>query len=407
MSGDRMTGNTETENTATGNTETGNEMTRLPGEAPRTAEPQPPLEIQPLLEIRGLTKTFPLGQGLLARWRGQPRRAVQALTDVNLSVRRGETLGIVGESGCGKSTLARTLVRLYTADSGEISYAGLDVRSLEGAALRGYNRRVQMIFQDPFSSLNPRMTVTQVLTEALRVHRMRPAGQIPARVTELLSLVGLPPEAAGRLPHEFSGGQRQRIGIARALALEPECLIADELVSALDVSVQAQVVNLLLELQERLNLTVLFVAHDLRLVRHLSHRVAVMYLGRVVEVAETQAMFESPRHPYTRGLLAAAPSLDPGQRQGAPAISGELPSPLDVPSGCAFRTRCPQAFDRCAAERPLLQTTSDGHEVACHLYDQGYPVHALPDAGMADAEMADAGMADAGAAEQATQMARP
>ena len=337
---------------------------------------------------------------------------MRALSDVNLSVRRGETLGIVGESGCGKSTLARTLVRLYAADSGQISYDGLDVRSLEGAALRGYNRRVQMIFQDPFSSLNPRMTVAQVLTEALRVHRMRPAGQIPARVTELLSLVGLPPEAAGRLPHEFSGGQRQRIGIARALALEPECLIADELVSALDVSVQAQVVNLLLELQERLNLTVLFVAHDLRLVRHLSHRVAVMYLGRVVEVAETQAMFESPRHPYTRGLLAAAPSLDPGQRQGAPAISGELPSPLDVPSGCAFRTRCPQAFGRCAAERPLLQSISaspgaGGHEVACHLYDQDHPVHALSVVDVPDVDVADVGVPDAGAADQATQRARP
>jgi oligopeptide transport system ATP-binding protein len=322
-----------------------------------------------LLEVRGLTKTFPVRQGVLDRWRGHPARAVQALTDVNLSVRRGETLGIVGESGCGKSTLARTLVRLYTADSGEVNYDGQDVLALQGAPLRAYNRRVQMIFQDPFSSLNPRMTVGQVLREALSVHRMRPAPEIPARITELLSLVGLPAEAAGRLPHEFSGGQRQRIGIARALALEPECLIADELVSALDVSVQAQVVNLLLELQERLNLTVLFVAHDLRLVRHLSHRVAVMYLGRMVEVAPTQATFESPRHPYTQGLLAAAPTLDPSRRTAAPAIQGELPSPLNVPSGCAFRTRCPHAFDRCATERPLLKDTGEGHMVACHLYD--------------------------------------
>ncbi len=318
-----------------------------------------------LLEVRGLTKTFPVHQGLISRWRGDKRRAVQALMDVNLSVRRGETLGIVGESGCGKSTL----VRLYPADSGAVTYDGQDVLTLQGSALRGYNRRVQMIFQDPFSSLNPRMTVGQVLREALSVHRMRPPEQIPARVSELLALVGLPPEAAGRLPHEFSGGQRQRIGIARALALEPECLIADELVSALDVSVQAQVVNLLLGLQERLNLTVLFVAHDLRLVRHLSNRVAVMYLGRVVEVADTQATFESPRHPYTRGLLAAAPTLDPGHRTAAPAIQGELPSPLNVPSGCAFRTRCPAAFERCATERPLLGDSGDGHLVACHLYD--------------------------------------
>ena len=323
----------------------------------------------PLLQVRGLTKTFPVRQGLIDRWRGRPRRAVQALTDVDLTVTRGETLGIVGESGCGKSTLARTLVRLHTADSGEVSYGGMDVLALKGADLRGYNRRVQMIFQDPFSSLNPRMTVGQVLREALSVHHMRPPAEIPARVSELLSLVGLPAEAAGRLPHEFSGGQRQRIGIARALALEPECLIADELVSALDVSVQAQVVNLLLDLQERLDLTVLFVAHDLRLVRHLSHRVAVMYLGRVVEVAETGSIFEAPKHPYTQGLLAAAPSLNPADRRAAPAIQGELPSPLNVPSGCAFRTRCVHAFDRCAQDRPQLQQTPDGHLVACHLYD--------------------------------------
>ncbi len=320
-----------------------------------------------LLEVRGLTKTFPVRQSWLARAQGQPKKVVQALTDVTLSVRRGETLGIVGESGCGKSTLARTLVRLYQADSGEVSYGGLNVLELKGAELRGYHRRVQMMFQDPFSSLNPRMTVGQVLGEALSVHKMRPPPQIPGRIDELLSLVGLPLEAAGRLPHEFSGGQRQRIGIARALALEPECLIADELVSALDVSVQAQVVNLLLELQERLELTVLFVAHDLRLVRHLSHRVAVMYLGRTVEVAQTDALFDTPQHPYTQGLLAAAPSLDPRHRTDAPAVSGELPSPLNVPSGCAFRTRCPHAFERCSLERPLLLEHAPGHWAACHL----------------------------------------
>ncbi|PNY81462.1 ABC transporter ATP-binding protein [Deinococcus koreensis] len=325
-----------------------------------------------VLEVSGLTKTFPAGQSLLARLRGQPRKVVQALTDVHLSVRRGETLGIVGESGCGKSTLARTLVRLYDADSGSVRYDGAEVTALQGAALRAYNRSVQMIFQDPYSSLNPRMTVGQVLREVLGVHRMRPPGQIEARIRELLTLVGLPHEAAGRLPHEFSGGQRQRIGIARALALEPEILIADELVSALDVSVQAQVVNLLLELQEELHLTVLFVAHDLRLVRHLSHRVAVMYLGRVVEVADTATLFTAPRHPYTQGLLAAAPTLEPGTRSAEPAISGELPSPLNVPSGCAFRTRCPQAFGRCAVERPALLPVQGG-EVACHLYDPQGP----------------------------------
>ncbi|UBV44298.1 ATP-binding cassette domain-containing protein (plasmid) [Deinococcus taeanensis] len=322
-----------------------------------------------LMDVRGLTKTFPVRQSLLARLQGQPRRAVQALSDVHLSVVRGETLGIVGESGCGKSTLARCLVRLHEADSGAVRYEDLDVLRLRGPALRRYNRRVQMIFQDPYSSLNPRMTVGQMLREVLSVHRMRPAAEQPARIQELLTLVGLPAHAAGRYPHEFSGGQRQRVGIARALALEPECLIADELVSALDVSVQAQVVNLLLELQQRLGLTVLFVAHDLRLVRHLSHRVAVMYLGRVVEVAPTDALFSAPKHPYTQALLAAAPTLDPARRTAAPAITGELPSPLNVPGGCAFRTRCPHAFDRCAAERPALLRLDGGQEVACHLYD--------------------------------------
>ena len=322
-----------------------------------------------LLNVRGLSKSFAARQSLLARWRGQPVPAVRALEDVNLTVYAGETLGIVGESGCGKSTLARCLVRLHHADAGSVRYGGEDVLALRGPALRRYNRRVQMIFQDPFSSLNPRMTVGQVLREVLSVHRVRPPGEQGARVRELLELVGLPPEAAGRYPHEFSGGQRQRVGIARALALEPECLIADELVSALDVSVQAQVVNLLLELQERLHLTVLFVAHDLRLVRHLSHRVAVMYLGRVVEVAATEDLFGRPAHPYTQALLAAAPHLDPAHRTDAPALSGELPSPLDVPSGCAFRTRCPHAFERCVHERPEMIELRPGQRVACHLYD--------------------------------------
>ncbi|KGM30058.1 ATP-binding cassette domain-containing protein, partial [Inquilinus limosus] len=253
----------------------------------------------PILEIAGLHKRFRLERTVVDALRRRPHPAVHALNGIDLAVRRGETLGIVGESGSGKSTLARCIVRLIEPDEGTMRYDGADIRSLEGAARRAFNRRVQMVFQDPRGSLNPRMTVRQTLAEALSVHRMRPKAQIPARIAELLDLVRLPREAADRYPHEFSGGQRQRIGIARALSVEPECLIADELVSALDVSVQAQVVNLLLELQERLGLTVLFVAHDLRLVRHLSHRVAVMYLGGIVETGETEALFAAPQHPYT------------------------------------------------------------------------------------------------------------
>jgi oligopeptide/dipeptide ABC transporter ATP-binding protein len=283
---------------------------------------------------------FALHRPLLQTLARAPRLSVHALNGVSFSVRRGETLGIVGESGCGKSTLARCLVRLLEADAGTITYDGTDVRALSGAARRGYNRRVQLIFQDPYSSLNPRMTVGQMLTEALTVHRMRPPAEIPARIAELMDLVRLPRDSLDRLPHAFSGGQRQRIGIARALSVEPDCLIADELVSALDVSVQAQVINLLLELQERLALTVLFVAHDLRLVRHISHRVAVMYLGRIVELDQTERLFTAPRHPYTRALLSAAPELDPSKRSRTAAVRGELPSPVSIPPGCPFHPRC-------------------------------------------------------------------
>ena len=326
-----------------------------------------PISDVPALEVAGLVKTFAVERTLLERLRREPQRRVRALNGVTLSVARGETLGIVGESGCGKSTLARCLVRLYRPDAGGVRYHGEDVLALSANELRGYHRKVQMIFQDPYSSLNPRMSVGQILGEALRVHKMRPPGEIKGRIRELLDLVGLPRDAAQRMPHEFSGGQRQRIGIARALALEPETLVADELVSALDVSVQAQVINLLLELQERLHLTVLFVAHDLRLVRHISHRVAVMYLGKVVEVGETESLFRSPKHPYTQALLAAAPTLDPDQRVPA-AVEGELPSPLRVPSGCAFHPRCPQAFEICPVESPELVLREGARRCACHLY---------------------------------------
>ena len=239
--------------------------------------------------------------------------------------------------------------------------------SLEEAKQRAYSRRVQMVFQDPYSSSNPRMTVGQTLAEAIRFHGLRQGAGVEQRISELLDLVRLPADAKARYPYEFSGGQRQRIGIARALALEPECLIADELVSALDVSVQAQIVNLLLELQERLGLTVLFIAHDLRLVRHISHRVAVMYLGAIVELAETERLFTSPAHPYTAALLKAAPELDPARRSAVDAVRGELPSSLAIPAGCPFHPRCPIAIDRCRVEVPLLRELAPGHTAACHL----------------------------------------
>ena len=331
----------------------------------------PILSIKPILSIEDVVVRFAMPYGLADRLLRRPRLAVHALNSVGLEIRRGETLGIVGESGCGKSTLARSIVRLANLNDGRIRFEGKDIGTLAGVGLRAYNRRVQMVFQDPYGSLNPRMTVRQVLTEALSVHRMRPVAAIPARVEELLKLVRLPADAADRLPHQFSGGQRQRIGIARALAVEPDVLVADEIVSALDVSVQAQVVNLLLELQAKLALTVLFVAHDLRLVRHISHRVAVMYLGSVLEVGDTEVLFATPRHPYTRALLDAAPSLEPGHMPAMAAARGELPSPLRPPSGCPFHTRCPHVFDRCRTERPLLTPRGPAHRAACHLTDFG------------------------------------
>ncbi|MGI3901841.1 MAG: ABC transporter ATP-binding protein [Janthinobacterium lividum] len=321
----------------------------------------------PLLSFEDVVVRFPVARTVLDRLARRPVRAVHALNGVRLDLRRGETLGLVGESGCGKSTLARTAVRLIAPDDGRVRFEGQDIASLTGTARRGFNRRAQMVFQDPYGSLNPRMTVRQVLDEALSVHRMRPRAAIPGRIAELLDLVRLPPDAADRLPHQFSGGQRQRIGIARALAVEPDLLVADELVSALDVSVQAQVVNLLLDLQERLGLTVLFVAHDLRLVRHISHRVAVMYLGAVVEIDDTESLFSAPRHPYTRALLDAAPDLDPAHRTAVAAARGELPSPLAIPSGCPFHTRCPFVFDRCRIERPVLSPRGPTSRAACHL----------------------------------------
>jgi oligopeptide transport system ATP-binding protein len=322
-----------------------------------------------LLQADDLERAFPVRRGLRQILEGGPRPMVRALAGVSIAVGRGETLAIVGESGCGKSTLARALVRLISLDSGQITFDGKDVRALRGPALRQFNRRVQMVFQDPYGSLNPRMTAGETLGEALRVHRVVPPAQIPGRITELLELVRLPADAAGRLPHAFSGGQRQRLAIARALSVEPELLIADEIVSALDVSVQAQILNLLLDMQERLGLAMVFVSHDLRVVRHLAHHVAVMYLGRVVESGTADQVFGDPQHPYTQALLRAAPTLEPGMRTTESALRGELPSPMRRIDGCPFHPRCPVAFDRCRREMPR-QHLRDGHGATCHLAEQ-------------------------------------
>ena len=319
-----------------------------------------------LLQMEALTKTFPVRRSMPDMLRGRPARRLQAVTEVSLTVDRGETLGIVGESGCGKSTLARCLVRLHRPDDGQIRFDGVDALALSGDARRAFNRRVQMVFQDPYGSLNPRLSVGNALAEALSVHRVVPRRDIPARVRHLLDLVHLPDDAAHRYPHEFSGGQRQRVGIARALAVEPALIVADEPVSALDVSVQAQVVNLLVELQDRLGLALVFITHDLRLVRHIAHRTAVMYLGRVVEMGPTEALFTTPGHPYTQALIAAVPHAEPGQRRARPAVQGELPSNVAPPPGCPFHPRCPRAEAMCRTDLPALISRGKAWPVACH-----------------------------------------
>ena len=327
----------------------------------------------PLLIVNDLERGFSVRRSARDILAGGARPVVRALAGVSLTLNRGETLAVVGESGCGKSTLARALVRLIDVDAGQIMFGGTDVRALRGVALRRYNRRVQMVFQDPYGSLNPRMTAGATLAEALRVHRIVPRREILARVDELLNLVGLPSDAAARRPHQFSGGQRQRLAIARALSLTPDLLVADEIVSALDVSVQAQILNLLLDMQERLGLTMLFVSHDLRVVRHLAHHVAVMYLGRVVEYGSAEQVFSDARHPYTQALLRAAPTLDPRRRTSEAALRGELPSPLRLVPGCPFHPRCPLAFDRCRVDVPRLHV-QHGHGAACHLAETVAPV---------------------------------
>jgi oligopeptide transport system ATP-binding protein len=316
-----------------------------------------------LLEAAGLAKHYPVRRGLvLSRRLG----VVRAVDGVSFALNRGETLALVGESGCGKSTTARLVLRLVEPTAGSVRFDGQDITRLAGAALRRLRRRMQIVFQDPFASLNPRMTVGAILAEPLVVHRIGTRRARAHRVQELLDLVGLAPYHAQRYPHEFSGGQRQRIGIARALAVEPELVVCDEPVSALDVSIQAQVINLLKDLQARLGLAYLFIAHDLAVVRHMADRVAVMYLGQIVETARTDALFVDPRHPYTRALLAAIPRPDPRRARTREVARGDVPSPMNPPAGCRFHTRCPFAVERCGAEAPSLAPWREGHLAACH-----------------------------------------
>ena len=316
---------------------------------------------EPLVQLRDLSKWYPLPRRLF-----RPPEHVRALDGVSFDIQRGEVLGLVGESGSGKTTVGRTLLRLTDPTRGTIHFAGQDITQLTRRQLRPVRRRMQLVFQDPYSSLNPRQTVERVLSTPLMVHEPTlTAKQRRMRVEEALELVGLFPAAADRYPHEFSGGQRQRIGIARALMVHPNLLVADEPVSALDVSVQAQVVNLLLDLRERLGLTVLFVAHDLAVVGTISDRVAVMYLGRIVELAETAALFTGPRHPYTEALFSAVPTVDAVARRTRILLRGDIPSPMRLPSGCVFRTRCPYAMPRCAEIVPELRQVADGHWKAC------------------------------------------
>jgi peptide/nickel transport system ATP-binding protein len=318
---------------------------------------------EPILDIRHTAKFFPIGGGFL---RG-PAKLVKAVNDVSLQIMPGETLGLVGESGCGKSTLGRLVLRLDDPTAGEIVFEGNDLAPLTRSQMTDVRKRMQVIFQDPYSSLNPRMTVGQIIGEPMHVHDIRPKGEIPGRVAELLQLVGLFPYMALRYPHELSGGQRQRVGIARALAVEPRVIVCDEAVSALDVSIQGQVINLLEHLQHKLGLTYLFIAHDLAVVRHISNRVAVMYLGRIVELASSDELFADPRHPYTQALLAAAPVPDPVIERTRPRtiITGELPSPLNPPSGCVFHPRCPKATEECKKAVPETRELKTGHTVAC------------------------------------------
>lgn len=328
----------------------------------------------PLLETNSLSKHYVLHHTLVRRARGIAPEVLRAVDDVSFAVYRGETVGLVGESGCGKSTLGRLLLHLEQPTGGEIKYEGAAVASRGGQVSSRFRRKMQIIFQDPYSSLNPRKTVRSTLNEVLSVHNICPASERRDRVASLLERVGLSPDMADRRPHQFSGGQRQRIGIARALAVEPEFIVADEPVSALDVSVQAQVLNLMTRLQDDLGLTYLFISHNLGVVRHISQRVMLMYLGRIVEVSPTPRLFALPLHPYTQALMRAVPSLNPDEKTESPALEGDLPNAINPPAGCPFHTRCPHVMPVCRAEYPALRQVEPDRFVACHLYAEGSPV---------------------------------
>ena len=319
----------------------------------------------PLVRVEHLSKEFPAGStGII----GGKKLSIKAVAGVNLEIAPGETLGLVGESGSGKSTLGRLILKLLEPTEGAVYFDGRDLSTLGRAELRALRRQMQLVFQDPYSSLNPRMRVRSIVGEGIEIHKLARGAEKERRIAELLAMVGMSADAMDRLPHEFSGGQRQRIGIARALAVNPRFLVLDEPVSALDVSIQAQIINLLQDLQEKLKLTYLFIAHDLRVVEHISNRVAIMYLGKIVEIASRDEIYLNPRHPYTRALLSAIPTIDTAHQPERIKLPGEMPSPMNPPAGCAFHPRCPYAKDVCSSVEPKLETGRGGHAVACHVF---------------------------------------
>ena len=323
-----------------------------------------------LIEVRNLKKFFPIKRGLLSKTVGN----VKAVNDVSFDIKPGETLGLVGESGCGKTTAGRSILRLIEPTAGSVKFEGKEVTKMNSSEMRALRRDMQIIFQDPYSSLNPRITVGGMLAEVIKFHRLRKTeSEIRDRVEELLEIVGLRPEYARRYPHEFSGGQRQRIGIARALSVEPKFIVCDEPVSALDVSIQSQVINLLIDLQNKFGLTYLFIAHDLSVVEHISHRVAVMYLGEIVEISPAKELYSNPKHPYTQALLSAVPHPDPRRKSDRIILSGDVPSPANVPSGCNFHPRCPKVFADCSRVHPVLGKDDAEHHTRCLLWPESRP----------------------------------